>query len=374
MESSGGATEREVRRLRRRFVVLLRTAVLVGVGGAAVAQASADRLPLVVGVGAVLVAWSVVYARYAPRRWLLVADTLVIIVLCLAQRWLVPPESLPDSTNWVLAIVTISAVAHQWFSTTAGGALLATALVAAHLTGNALASPEIWATSVPLGLWTFGEAALSRVLYLLVHAGARQADQTIATSEQARRDAMVAAARRVDEREYLAILHDTAAGTLLAVGTRMVEGTEPWLVRQAARDLEILAAQPDFADRETDLARLLDTVAQQAPVTVELRTPRPMLMPAAPAAAIGAAVREALTNVARHAGVPAAELIASRTNGIVTVEITDRGRGFAPDEVPAHRRGVSESIEQRMARLGGRAVVITRPGAGTRVRLEWPDE
>jgi signal transduction histidine kinase len=373
-QSWDAVTEHELLRVGRRYAVFIRTAVLICASGAALVQASPDQRPLVAGAVAGLAAWSALYARLTSRGWMLPADTLVVVLLCLTQRWTVPADSLGDSTNWVLAVVSITAVAHQWLTTTTRGAVLTAAVVAAHLVGNTLAAPETWAGSVPIGLWTFGEAGLSRVLFLLVRTGARRADRAVAASERARRDAAVAAARRADEREHLAVLHDTAAATLLAVGSRMVDHREPWLAEQAARDLAALAARPEFPDGETDLVRLLDRVARQAPVAVDLRSSGTVPMRASPAAAIGAAAREALTNVARHSGVGAAELSVTRTAGLITVEVADRGRGFAPEHVPPHRRGLSQSIEQRMARIGGRAVVTTRPGAGTRVRLELPDD
>ncbi|MDQ3786393.1 MAG: ATP-binding protein, partial [Actinomycetota bacterium] len=153
---------------------------------------------------------------------------------------------------------------------------------------------------------------------------------------------------------------------------RMVDGTEPWLAEHARRDLELLAAQPDSADGSVDLVAVLAEIAGQAPVSVRLDVPHPMPVPRAPAAAIGAAVREALTNVGRHAGVDTAEVVATRVDTVVVVEVADRGRGFSRDDVPPRRRGVAESIEQRMTRVGGHAVVTARPGGGTVVRLEWP--
>ncbi|MEU4641550.1 ATP-binding protein [Micromonospora sp. NPDC023814] len=368
-----GATERELHRMGRRYAVAMRTTALGCVSATALFQATPDRRALVVGVVTGLAAWNVAYARFSSRRWLLPADTLVIMLLCLTQRWTVPPDAVTDSTNWVLAVVTVTAIAHQWLTTVAGGVLLTTAIVVAHLAGNALAIPGSWAGTVPLGLWTFAEAGLSRVLFLLVRAGAQQADRIVAASERARRDAAVAAARRADEREHLAVLHDTAAATLLAVGARMVDGTEPWLAEQAARDLEILAAQPDFSDGDTDLVRLLNQVAGHAPVAVEVRSPAAVPMPAIRATAISAAVREALTNVARHAGVDTAELVVGRAGDRILVEVSDRGTGFAPEVVPPHRRGLSQSIAQRVARVGGRAIVTPRPGGGTLVSLEVPD-
>lgn len=371
---TGGATEDELRRLSRRYVVVLRTATLLIVAGAAIAQAAPDRRPLVAAVVVGLCAWSAVYARYAPRRLLVAADAAVVAALCLAQGWLVRADALPDVTNWVLAVVMVTAVGHQWFTTVAGGVLLTAVLVAAYVTGGVLATPDVLASSAAIGTVVCGGAGLSRLLWFHLFAAARRADHALAASERAGRDAAVAAARRADEREHLAVLHDTAAATLLAVGTGMVEGTEPWLAEQAARDLAALTRRPAVPEGAADLAHLLGEVARQAPVTVRLRVPDPMPVPSAPAAAIGAATAEALANVARHAGVDTAELVATRAGAAIVVEVTDAGRGFARDEVPPHRRGLAESIERRMTRAGGRAVVTTRPGGGTVVRLEWPGE
>ena len=360
-----GATESELRRLSRRYVVVLRTVAVVVAGGAGIFQAPGAPVAVVVGG---LCLWSLVYLRHVP----LPADTLLVAALCLAQGWLVRPDALLDISNWVFAVVLITAVGHQWFTTRARGVLLTAVLVTAYLTGLAVHHGAV--SGLPLGFTVFGAAGLSRLLRFHLFAAAERADRAVAASERTRREVAVAAARRADEREHLAVLHDTAAATLLAVGTRMVDGTEPWLAEQAARDLEVLAGQPGVHDGETDLAPLLENLAPSAPVSVRLHVPRPMPLPSVPAAAIGAAVREALTNVARHAGVDTAAVTATRTGSAVVVEVTDRGRGFATDAVPPHRRGVAESIEERMRRAGGRAVVTTRPGHGTVVRLEWPGE
>ncbi|OLF08762.1 hypothetical protein BLA60_22395 [Actinophytocola xinjiangensis] len=370
MDTSGGATAAQLRLLSRRTVTVLRTVAVVVAGGAGVAQAG-RQMPVVAAVVVGLLVWSAVYARFTPSRWLIVADTGVVAGLCVAQGWVVRAEALPDSTNWVLAVVTITVVGHQWFTATWGGAALTAVLVAAHLVGQAAAGPEVPGGAAMLAMWVFGEAGLSRALRMFLYKAARRADDAVAGSERARRETAVAAARRADEREHLAVLHDTAAATLFAVGTRMVDGTEPGLVRQAARDLDILAAQPQRGD--TDLARLLGDVARDAPVTVRLDVSGPIRMPAISASAIEAAAREALTNVARHAGVDSAELVAARHGSTVVVEVADSGRGFDPAGVPAHRHGVTGSITERLDRVGGRARITSTPNEGTVVRLEWPD-
>jgi len=50
----------------------------------------------------------------------------------------------------------------------------------------------------------------------------------------------------------------------------------------------------------------------------------------------------------------------------------DRGAGFDRAAVPSDRRGLVESIEGRLARAGGRALIVTAPGEGTDVELRLP--
>src|SRR6266540_2447655 len=95
-------------------------------------------------------------------------------------------------------------------------------------------------------------------------------------------------------------------------------------------------------------------------------------VPAAVGAALAAAVAEALRNVVRHAGVDRVRLHAWPAHGVVRVELADDGRGFDPARVRAHRRGLRESVVARMSQVGGSAAITSRPGAGTRIVLQWP--
>jgi signal transduction histidine kinase len=53
----------------------------------------------------------------------------------------------------------------------------------------------------------------------------------------------------------------------------------------------------------------------------------------------------------------------------VSVFVRDRGAGFDPGAVPGDRMGIKESIVGRMERSGGRALVHSEVGRGTRVEL-----
>lgn len=82
-----------------------------------------------------------------------------------------------------------------------------------------------------------------------------------------------------------------------------------------------------------------------------------------------AAAREATVNAAKWSGAPAISLFAEVEPEAVSVFVRDRGRGFDPDAVAGDRRGIAESIQARMLRSGGRAVVRTAPDEGTEVEL-----
>jgi signal transduction histidine kinase len=88
--------------------------------------------------------------------------------------------------------------------------------------------------------------------------------------------------------------------------------------------------------------------------------------------AVVLAAREAMTNAAKFAGVDEIAVYVEVTDESVGVFVRDRGAGFDPAAVAADRKGVKESIEGRMERAGGRATVVSSPGAGTEVELHLP--
>jgi signal transduction histidine kinase len=84
-------------------------------------------------------------------------------------------------------------------------------------------------------------------------------------------------------------------------------------------------------------------------------------------------VQEALTNVARHAAVDRATVVLGVTQDMLCLQIQDTGVGFDP-----HAALLSETssglagMRERATLLGGRLVVESVPGAGTRVTAELP--
>ncbi len=186
-------------------------------------------------------------------------------------------------------------------------------------------------------------------------------------------------AARIRSEEHAAVaahLHDSVLQTLAliqrhaddqqAVG-RLARSQErelrawlydPKVVREGGTWAGLVAGM--VAEVESDHALVVDhVVVGDAPVDDAL-------------AALGAATREALVNVAKHSGVRTADLYTEVTPDRVSVFVRDRGTGFDADAVPADRRGLRDSVTGRVARLGGTAQVRSVPGEGTEVELQMP--
>ncbi len=105
-------------------------------------------------------------------------------------------------------------------------------------------------------------------------------------------------------------------------------------------------------------------------------------IPAPVAGAIVHATREALANVAAHAGTGEAWVTIALGCGIpgagipgpgtLDVTVRDEGAGFDPARVDPARLGLRRSITERVADRGGRVSVRSAPGQGTLVSMRWP--
>lgn len=78
---------------------------------------------------------------------------------------------------------------------------------------------------------------------------------------------------------------------------------------------------------------------------------------------------EALANTLKHAGASSAAVRLGRSDGKITVEVSDDGVGFETSGLPP---GGLTNLADRIAALGGVLRIESRPGQGTRVRAEVP--
>ena len=86
--------------------------------------------------------------------------------------------------------------------------------------------------------------------------------------------------------------------------------------------------------------------------------------------------QEALCNVARHAGASHVRMSLAACDGEFEGEIVDDGRGFDPQTIrpDGHSgRGLGLlGMQERVAQCGGTLEIVSRPGAGTRLRIKIP--
>ena len=369
-----GPSDQALHRLAGWYAIALR------VGGAvlftAVAVLAATKQISGWWLGASLTALCLWSAFFAWRVWrsglaqaVVLADAAIISVLALAQQHLVPAVLIKDSTTWMLPLACTSVYILQIALRPWLGLLGAAIVVIAYGLG-AGHSADAWLLVV--------EAIVVAGLVAVIRGGARQADEIVAVGLETERQIRAREARRADEREQHRQLHDTVLSTLTMVAAGAFAEPSPALTAQAARDLHVLQglagapAAPGGLAPLTDLRPKLElAMASTDDLAVRLEL-APVTLPSPVADQLVSCVGEALRNIRQHAGTGLAEVSVAGGAGWAVIKITDRGRGFDPAAVPPSRRGIRESITERMLAAGGRAVIASRSGAGTTVTVSWP--
>lgn len=224
--------------------------------------------------------------------------------------------------------------------------------------------------SVALALWALGRTAgaLQRSL--------DQRDQALVQEQAVRASAQVAA-------EVERSLHDTALNTLETIAAHGDHLDHQVVAARCRADYDQLASwrsQAAIVDLP-EMLRGLEARGSQLGLGVEVALVGgneadpgapdlpPLVIPQPVLGAMAGAGGEALTNVAKHAGVDRATLLARRDRRGVQVFIADDGVGPGPT---SDGFGVSRSIRERMDAVGGSALLGPGPdGRGTVVLLEW---
>ena len=183
--------------------------------------------------------------------------------------------------------------------------------------------------------------------------------------------------RTTERAEMSAHLHDSVLQTLALIQRH---ADDPRLTAHLARRQErelrawLLGVADDPARTlRTAIAAAIETVENDHAIRVELvHTGDAEVELDEPAEAIVGAIREAVVNASKHAGVADVSVFVEVTPTAVNAFIRDRGCGFDPAAVPADRRGLADSIVGRLQRNGGSAQVDSHIGLGTEVALSLP--
>jgi signal transduction histidine kinase len=210
--------------------------------------------------------------------------------------------------------------------------------------------------------------------------------------ENARLHARLQEATLLEERDRIARdLHDRVIQRLFATGLTL-QGAARLSIRpevasrlqQAVTDLDDTVREIRTAIFELETARATGAGLRQSVLTltqdltrslgfsptVRFDGPVDTVVPDDLCDVVTAVLREALTNVARHAGATRVEVSVSAGDRL-TVVVQDDGRGL-PDGELTPGKGV-QNLRRRAERLGGTCTLASLPeGRGTRVEWEVP--
>jgi signal transduction histidine kinase len=185
-----------------------------------------------------------------------------------------------------------------------------------------------------------------------------------------------AARIREDERATMAAhLHDSVLQSLVLLQRTNDPRRMASIARRQERELRAWLYGTTHEGEPTSLHAAIEAMAVGIEADHDIRVEAVVVgdQPLDDASrALVAAVREAVVNAARHAGVERVDVFVEAEETELTGFVRDTGRGFDPAAVGADRRGISESIIGRIERLGGTAVLTSAPGSGTEVELRVP--
>jgi signal transduction histidine kinase len=351
---------------------------------------------------ATAVAWAAAIVAYLLRRWptwqLAGLDTGVQVGLALGAMWCVPPGMRGDTANWLYIVMAGQLVVPAWFAPAALLVPLALASATAYWAGSVLAMTAAAGNNSPVAaaVLLLAIAAAVWCAYLVLRRRSVRADAALARADTESREQYVLLSRNTERREHERLLHDTVLNTLTAL-THAGRGDRGEVVGRCRHDVRLMEFVLSDPREPAEMAwrpyggllagieavaaemraRGLDVHVQAAPPAAAAAGAPAVPVPVA--IAVGHAVREALANVASHAGTGEAWVDVTLTApgagsaepGSLEVIVRDAGAGFDPAGVDSSRLGLKRSIIERIADLGGQASVESAPGDGTVVSLGW---
>jgi signal transduction histidine kinase len=148
------------------------------------------------------------------------------------------------------------------------------------------------------------------------------------------------------------------------------------VAQQALKEMRLLVYELRTAALETEglvgaVQQRLDAVEKRAGVEARLVVEAMVDLPAVVEEGLYRIAQEALNNALKHAAATSVTVRINADNEQAVLEISDNGRGFAPNEVNTGGMGLS-TMRERAERLGGQFTITATPGKGTRVSVTIP--
>lgn len=355
-----------------------------------------DRPGAAVVLLAALALWSATWtaAVVGRRRWIgntpaVVADVVLAAVALGADHWLYGGEH-PQSfaSAWPLVAVVATAVARGPITGLVAGASVGLANVVGAVTVGSGMQGEWLSTLGTLVLlaasgWVAGWVADRLRTTAQVAADAQARAEVAATLHDGVLQTLAVIQRRSDDADLVALAReqDQALRTFLRGGRAVALDLDPATASRsrhvpgtntdAATDTDaVVEADPiDPIDRmRSELARIGRTHA----ITVQLVVIDRGTARGSTASALLGAAGEAVVNAAKHSGTDLVWVSVDRRSPSGTmVVVHDEGHGFDPTTTP-EGTGITHSIRERVAAVGGGATVASTPGRGTDVTVWVP--
>lgn len=367
---SAEASQRQMAARAATVGMLMRNSVNLGVSSIALADPQSGATPVGRTLLALLAVWSLYRLRTRSRapRWLTV-DYVLVLAICASLPSLVSDPGFHLSNSAPQAIAGTAVVSISVSVSPRVSLMLTLGIAALYAYGAAGLTGWQDVPSVTALYYFAVQWATASVIRHMLLGVASTVDKARTEHQHAEVTRQINDAVRDYEHEQLALLHDTAASTLLMVGHDTTLDPQR-VAAQARRDLALLHAGTWVAPPPwVNLVGALRHSAEHLTTPVEVDGLDRLWLPGRTAQPVIAAAREAMTNVDRHANADLLRITVSDT----MVRLRDDGRGFDA-EAPRFRHGLHESVIGRMHRSGGRARISSRPQHGTTVELTWLTE
>jgi len=118
------------------------------------------------------------------------------------------------------------------------------------------------------------------------------------------------------------------------------------------------------------LTQLGESITGRSRVPVTVTVKGTCVMPVDVKVALYRIAQEALNNVAKHSGANEAKVDLLCRAGRVTMQVSDNGKGFAPQGVPPNSLGLN-IMKERARETGATLAVRSQPGKGAKVKVIW---
>ncbi len=266
---------------------------------------------------AAAVLWAAaVVVRLRRRHWpawpLACADTGFYVVLALSAEGCVPPATRGEAANWLVIAMASQLIVPAWFAPAALSVPLALASPAAYWAGVA-GFPATGAgvnSPAAAGALLIVAAAVHWCGRRMLYGLASRTDAALARADRDAREQYVVLSRNIERREHERLLHDTVLNTLTAL-SRAGTGDQAEVIRRCRYDVAMMEhalsrpadgeASPPYASVVSGIEAIVAEMRSRG-LDVHVEVTGAVAAPDLVVTAIVHAAREALANVAAHAG------------------------------------------------------------------------